>query len=341
LEETALSRRRIGPAAALLLLSPFMAEFLSLASPAILLLIPPFAVLDLCIYGCGALLIRELAVRWGKGWPSVLAMGVAFAIVEEGLVVSSFFDPLAPPRLDMGGWGAGPDGTNWVWIPTLCVFHAVVAVALPILLVHLAFPSRARERWLSGRRLTVAAAGLVFGILLGRAVFGSGAFGKDYYARMLPWQLAASLAAIALLGLAARLLPARIGLPERWARTPAPGPLGALSAACYLAFFGFGWVSKEAGLPPGAALAGVLAAAAAAALGLLWASSAAGWRDRHRFAVPAGVIAFYVCLSPLGGVFGLATGVPTGYFLWRSWRAVKAAAAPAPAPAPAPARAAA
>ena len=315
-------RRRIGPAAALLLLSPFLAEVLSMASPVILLLIPPFALLDVCIYGCGALLIRELAVRWGKGWPSILALGVAFAVVEEGLVVSSFFDPLSPPRLDMGSWGAGPDGTNWVWIPTLCIFHAVMAVALPILLVHLFFPTRAREPWLSDRRLALAGAGLVSGIVLGRLCFGSGAFGEGYYARIAPWQLAASLAAIGLLTVAARLLPARVALPATGRGVVSPGKIAALGGLAYLFFFGFGWASRDMGLPPQAALVGVLGTTTLAALALLWASASPHWSDRHRFAVPAGVAAFYVGLSPLLGILGLIVGVPTGYALWRGWRAI-------------------
>jgi hypothetical protein len=37
----------------------------------------------LTMYGCGALLIREMSRRFGRGWPTIL--GVAYGIVEEGL----------------------------------------------------------------------------------------------------------------------------------------------------------------------------------------------------------------------------------------------------------------
>jgi hypothetical protein len=63
-------------------------------------------------------------------------------------------------------------------------------------------------------------------------------------------------------------------------------------------------------------------------LALLWAASSSGWSSRHRFAVAAGVIAFYVCASPLLGVFGLVVGIPAGYALWRSWRSLESGASP-------------
>ena len=106
-EGIALFGRRIGPVTVLLLLSPFVAEILSGASfPLLPVVFPPFMFLDLGLYGCGAVLIREAVVRWGRGWPSILALGVAFAFLEEGLVVASFTDPLSPARqaLDASGY---------------------------------------------------------------------------------------------------------------------------------------------------------------------------------------------------------------------------------------------
>ncbi|MCG2769572.1 MAG: hypothetical protein L6435_14495 [Anaerolineae bacterium] len=37
------------------------------------------------------MLIRELRVRWGKGWPTVFVLGAAYGVLEEGLMVKSFF----------------------------------------------------------------------------------------------------------------------------------------------------------------------------------------------------------------------------------------------------------
>ena len=59
-----------------------------------------FTVGDLIIltflYGSGALLAREAVRSWGKGYPSLLFLGAAYAIFEEGLVCKSFFDPRWP-----------------------------------------------------------------------------------------------------------------------------------------------------------------------------------------------------------------------------------------------------
>ena len=318
--------RPIGPVLALMLLAPFMAEVLSGASsPLGLVVFPPLIALDLGLYGCGAVLIREAVLRWNRGWPGVLALGVAFAFVEEGLVVSSFFDPNSPPRRafdSSGRWGAGPDGSNWVWIPVLCLFHAVVAIALPILVVQLAYPSRARATWLSGRRILVAAACLILAALLGRAMFSSGAFADGYYAHIEGWQVGASLAAIVGLVALARSLPARIG-PQVGGRAPEPWLVAVLAAAAYAAYFLAGMGGESVGLPPAVALGAVLTIATVAALALTWASAGEGWSDRHRFAVPVGVGAFYVVVSPLLGPVGLLVGLGTAAVMWRGWRRLR------------------
>jgi hypothetical protein len=323
---------------ALLLLSPFMAEILSGASfPLLPIIFPPFIFLDLGLYGCGAILVREAAVRWGRGWPSILALGVAFAFLEEGLVVASFTDPLSPARqaLDASGtWGAGPDGANWVWIPTLCLFHAVVAIALPILVVQLAYPSRAAARWLSGSRAAVALAWLIAAAALGRAIFSSGVFADRYYAHIAGWQVVATVAAAAALVLAARYLPARIGPAPRPGRVPPPRSLAIMTGSAYVIYFLAGFGGKGLGLSPALALGLVIGVAVVAAAGLLWLSSRDGWSDRHRFAVAAGVGWFYVGLSLLLGPLNLVVGALTGYGLWRGWRWLRVGQGSTGTPAP-------
>ena len=70
-------RRGIWPALGLLFVAPLVAEFLLGNLP--IKLLPALVVLA-PMYGGGALLIREAVRRTGRGWPSVLLLGMAYAI---------------------------------------------------------------------------------------------------------------------------------------------------------------------------------------------------------------------------------------------------------------------
>lgn len=130
---------------ALVLLSPLTAELLSGSSPPLEFFFPPGFLLLLGLYGSGVLLVRELALRWDKGWPSVLLLGAAYGILEEGLIVRSFFDPGWMDLGILGEYGRWA-GVNWVWSVWLTVFHGVVSIAVPIILVNLMYPSQKRAR---------------------------------------------------------------------------------------------------------------------------------------------------------------------------------------------------
>lgn len=141
------------PVLALALLTPGIPEYLSgSSSPVGLLISPPLFVLfllaNLGLYAAGVLLIREAKVRWGLGWGSVLVLGVAYGIAEEGLALDTLFNPLAGP---VSPSNAGHLlGVNWLWSSEILVFHALFSVALPIFLWETAFPGR-RDHPLLGR----------------------------------------------------------------------------------------------------------------------------------------------------------------------------------------------
>ena len=71
-------------------------------------------VANLGLYGPGVLLIREAKVRWKKGWATVLLLGAAYGILEEGIALSTLFNPLANPVGQLGIFGHWV-GVNWVW----------------------------------------------------------------------------------------------------------------------------------------------------------------------------------------------------------------------------------
>ncbi len=98
-------QRSILAAVTLFFVAPLVAEYLlgdfpvTFLSP--LIMLAP-------LYGGGALLIRELVRRSGRGWPSILLLGVAYALIEEGFARTDSLQPRylrdahAPshPRLD-------------------------------------------------------------------------------------------------------------------------------------------------------------------------------------------------------------------------------------------------
>ncbi len=140
-------------AVVLFFLSPALAELLSGSSPPTEFFHPfTLTVLGL-LYGGGAIMIRELTVRWGKGWPTALLLGVAYGIIEEGLMVKSFFDPGWVDLGELGHYGRWL-GVNWVWTFHLTLFHAVFSIGISILLVELMFRHR-RTRSVHGIKVTI------------------------------------------------------------------------------------------------------------------------------------------------------------------------------------------
>ena len=151
------------PALTLLLIAPVFGEVLSTSSPPMEFFKPAVFLIQVALYGSGALLVRECARRWHKGWISILLLGMAYGIYEEGLVVRSFFDPNWVDIGLLGSYGRMA-GINWIWSISLTIFHAVVSIGLPILIVELLFPQQRTKPWLGKTGLIVT--GVVFASFL-------------------------------------------------------------------------------------------------------------------------------------------------------------------------------
>src|SRR5215213_5134685 len=188
------------PALVLLLLAPAVAEVLFGATPVSNLraLLP-----DVTVYGCGALLIREAVRRRGLGWASILALGVAFGIVEEGLALGSLFNPNLFNAGDLGGRALG---VNWVWEQWTLGYHAVWSISIPILLAELLFPARRAEPWLGWKGLVAAGFFYVLGILAFAAMFRL-VVAPGFVAPTVPF----AVAVLAVVGLVALALHRRSG----------------------------------------------------------------------------------------------------------------------------------
>lgn len=138
-------QRRWAPVLTLALIAPFIGEILlgdvalPMAAPMLVFFVP--------LYGAGALLVREFGRRLG-GWPSILLLAGAYAVIEEGLVTQSLFDPnyaglrlLDEAPLPILGMGAS-------WTVYVLSLHVIWSMGCSIAMVECLFPSRAREPWL-------------------------------------------------------------------------------------------------------------------------------------------------------------------------------------------------
>lgn len=314
-------RRALGPGMALYLLSPVVAELCSGATPWYSYIF--FGPMLCLMYGGGAILIREMTLRWGKGWPTILALGVAYAIAEEGIAVRTFFDRTAPvvkPLGDYGWFG----GTNWVWDVHLSLYHAIISIAVPIFLVMLAYPARRNQPWIGDRWLKKAAVGYVGVIVFWLVVYKTPVDGG---------YILAGLAVIAALIWLARRLPASIELPA-WpdrspgsGRAPTPKRVAIVAFAATFGIFAMDW-GRGLGLPAVGAIAIMLASSAVAGWWFVRGSRRPGWTDRQRYAIAAGIFFFLPLISPiieLSGEHGqIIVGIVTGWLLVRTWRRLRA-----------------
>ncbi len=322
-----MTRRGFPPALVLFFLAPAVGELVSGSSPPAEFFHPVTLAILAALYGSGAVVIRELALRWRKGWPAILALGAAYGIVEEGLAVKSFFDPNWMDLGILGTYGRWA-GVNWVWSLELTVYHAVVSIAIPIALTTLIFPKRRDTPWVGRRGL-----GWFLGLLAADVIFCS-ALLTPYRPPAVQYGLATLLAAG--LVVLARRLPVREAGPVE---TPSGAGGRKMRARRFLGlgflatvlFFIVTWAVPHTGLPfPGTMLLTVALVAGTAGLLRRMTKASGGLSDRNLWALVSGALAFFILLAPLqeldparaGSTAGMAlTGLAALFLLgWIAWR---------------------
>lgn len=242
------------------------------------------------LYGSGAVLIREMLIRWKKGWPSMLLLGMAYGIYEEGLVVRSFFDPNWMDLDNLAVYGR-VGGVNWVWAEHLTIFHAVISIAASIIFIEILYPDRRTESWISKR-------GFAVNTIAFAAMLPIGSLMNPYNVPDI-W-VALSWLAIILLVIAARIFPrvkpriqpSRVARPRRFAWTA----FFAVWAHFFIVYF-----TAEQNSPPFLASMAILALVDLVILWLIlrWNCSGSCWDDRHRLALIGGALSFFLVLGPL------------------------------------------
>jgi hypothetical protein len=279
--------KRFPPALFLFLLAPICGELLSGSAPPVEYFSPVTFITLSLLYGGGAVLVRELAFRWHKGWLSILILGAAYGIIEEGLMVKSFFDPNWMDIGILGSYGRWI-GVNWVWTVELIIFHATISIGIPILITNLAFPSRRNTPWIGNKLLVVIFIFLLLDVLLGFLAM------TTYHPPLIPY-LAAITLTVALILLAKRI------------HDPAPGPAGQKTAGRFwfglssfiapILFFLNAWAVPTFGLPPIVPIC--LFIILVWLLGaLVWRISAHGnWQPGHLAALASGALLFLALMD--------------------------------------------
>ncbi len=111
-------------------------------------------VLNIALYSTGALLIREFSIKYNRGWASILALGLAYGIMEEGISVHTFFIPSGNPVGLLANYGRFL-GVDWLWALGISFFHAIFSIGLPIFLLSIAYPKYSREPLLGWKGSTL------------------------------------------------------------------------------------------------------------------------------------------------------------------------------------------
>jgi hypothetical protein len=144
------------------LLAPLVAEYLLGDFRITNLALLPILV---CVYGCGAVVIREIVRRKGGSWTVYLALALAFAVLEEGIVNQSLFNP-DYLHLHLLAYGFWPRlGTSPHWVISVITLHVVWSLAVPIGMTESLFPERSSEPWLAWPGLSVAGSLFALGSL--------------------------------------------------------------------------------------------------------------------------------------------------------------------------------
>jgi hypothetical protein len=112
------------------------------------------------LYGGVALLIREVAVRTGRGWPGRLLLAAAFGVLMPTWVDLSLWTPQTAEEIDLWGdiRGVTIAGVSVLALSSWALGHVVMSVGAPLVVVEALLPNGRGRPWLSWFGITVLSA---------------------------------------------------------------------------------------------------------------------------------------------------------------------------------------
>jgi hypothetical protein len=248
---------------------------------------------EILVWGCGALLIREIIRRWRGGWTSMLLLGLGLSIAEEFVIQQTSLGPLPFPGALVHYGRAW--GVNWIYFLFMLGYESVWVVLVPVQVTELLFRSRRDAPWLRNRGLIIAT--ILF-------LIGSRIAWYAWIKRVLPmifhlppyhpgaFIIGCGMFAIVLLAILAYF--ARhvgIGKPNHAHRAPPAWVvvvLGFILGLPFYALMSFVFAPKEPQIAFGVVMVGGIAWAAVVYLLLGRITRSAYWSDMHRWALTFG-----------------------------------------------------
>ncbi len=318
---------RIAATVSLFFLAPFVGEFLLGNLPVnMFYLIPMLALL----YGSGALLIRETAVRLNLDRGGVLLLCLVYGIIEEAFNTQSLFDPNYlgmhlldygyVPFLKMGSW----------WTVYVLGIHIVWSTAVPIALIDGLFPKTKNRSLLNTAGIIVVCLAFSFAAFYPLFTRPEQAFHAS--ACQL---ISAAVAVIFLLFIAVFCCRRKQPGQPAPGETPAPLIMGLTALLLGSAFMSLTFLVTS--IPAWLNIVGMIFCFTLACFLFVRWSKRSGWSARHSLMVLGGLLVTYIWygfvqvpsignISPRGGSLGniLFSCFTIGLLLvaWRNTRIV-------------------
>jgi len=297
-----LSSKDTRAAITLAVLAPVIAELLmgSTRVSFAFVLVP-----EIMVWGCGALLAREMVRRWRGGWNSLMLLGIALGVAEECVIQQTSLAPLV--GLDPARAYGRFFGMNWVWMIGLLVFETIWVVLVPVEFVEALFPERRRDPWLTNRGILVSSALFVVGSCIAWYMWTRIARPMKFHVP--PYQpplsyILAGAAAIVLLILSAYLLRSAGCIDTKAPGGGGPAWLAAVVAFVVAApwFTVIGWAyGSMPKLPVWIAISSALTYALMGLLVYKWWTARSGWGELHSVMAASGALLASMIMGFLEG----------------------------------------
>lgn len=292
---------KAAPALLMMILAPAFTELLLGGTRlSTLIAFPPVLLMEIMVWGGGAVLLRALTRKLKLGWNSLLLFALALAVAEEFVIQQT---SLAPLVIQLKGveWGRA-GGLNYVYALWALVYEAAWVVLFPTLVAELVFPDRRDETWLSKPMTIILAILFVLGATMAWFAWTHIARVQTFHLPIYNPPRLELLAAIVVIG---GLFVWGVKFPPTFGR--AWRPAGPAVVALLGGVWGIVWFLLAVlafGIAPRLSAPAVFAAGAAVVLVIVlvlprWASHAA-WTQRHSYCLFAGALTGAMAISFLG-----------------------------------------